>query len=43
MNIETIRHEAFLLPPKERAKLTEQLLSNLDALTKSKVEHLRFQ
>ena len=30
MNIETIRHEALLLSPQERARLAEQLLSSLD-------------
>ncbi|MFI3187361.1 MAG: hypothetical protein QX198_15410 [Methylococcaceae bacterium] len=29
MNIETIRHEALLLPLQERAQLAEQLLSSL--------------
>lgn len=43
MNIETIRHEALLLPPEERAQLAEQLLSSLDALTETEIEQLWFQ
>ena len=43
MNIETIRHEALLLPPQERAQLAEQLLSSLDSLTETEVEQLWFQ
>ncbi len=43
MNIETIRHEALLLSPQERAQLAEQLLSSLDALTETEIEQLWFQ
>lgn len=43
MNIETIRHEALLLPPQERAQLAEQLLSSLDTLTETEIEQLWFQ
>jgi putative addiction module component (TIGR02574 family) len=43
MNIETISHEALLLPPQERAQLAEQLLSSLDTLTETEVEQLWFQ
>lgn len=43
MNIETIRHEALLLSPQERAQLAEQLLSSLDILTESEVEQLWFE
>ncbi|MGH8475012.1 MAG: addiction module protein [Methylococcales bacterium] len=43
MNIETIRHEALLLPPQERAKLAEQLLSSLDTLSEAEIEQLWFQ
>jgi hypothetical protein len=42
MNIETIHHEALLLPPQERARLAEQLLSSLDTLTETEVEQLWF-
>jgi putative addiction module component (TIGR02574 family) len=43
MNIETIRREALLLSPQERAELAEQLLSSLDTLTEAEVEQLWFQ
>lgn len=43
MNIETIRHEALLLPPQERAQLAEQLLASLDTLTEPEVEQLWFE
>ncbi|MBL1263956.1 addiction module protein [Candidatus Methylomicrobium oryzae] len=43
MNIETIRCEALLLSPQERAELAEQLLSSLDTLTEAEVEQLWFQ
>lgn len=43
MNIETIRHEALSLPPQERAKLAEQLLSSLDDLSEAEIEQLWFQ
>ncbi|MBL6986434.1 MAG: addiction module protein [Methylobacter sp.] len=43
MNIETIRHEALLLSPQERARLAEQLLSSLDTLTETEVEQLWFE
>jgi len=43
MNLETIRNEALLLPPQERAKLAEQLLSSLDELTEVEIEQLWFQ
>ena len=43
MNIETIRHEALVLAPEERAQLAEQLLSSLDTLTESQIEQLWFQ
>jgi putative addiction module component (TIGR02574 family) len=43
MNIETIRHEALLLSPQERAELAEQLLSSLETLTEAAVEQLWFQ
>ncbi|MCX7088347.1 MAG: addiction module protein [Methylococcales bacterium] len=43
MNIETIRHEALLLPPQERAQLAEQLLSSLDTLMETEDEQLWFQ
>ncbi|MGH8497477.1 MAG: addiction module protein [Methylococcales bacterium] len=43
MNIETIRHEALLLPPEERARLAEQLLSSLDTLTEAEIEQLWLQ
>ncbi|MEY3808598.1 MAG: hypothetical protein RI893_1574 [Pseudomonadota bacterium] len=43
MNIETIRHEALLLPLQERAQLAEQLLSSLDTLTETEVKQLWFQ
>ncbi|WP_340123147.1 addiction module protein [Methylobacter svalbardensis] len=43
MNIETILHEALLLPPQERAQLAEQLLSSLDSRTETEVEQLWFQ
>ena len=43
MNIETICHEALLLPPQERAQLAEQLLSSLDALSETEIEQLWFQ
>jgi putative addiction module component (TIGR02574 family) len=43
MNIETIRREALLLSPQERAELAEQLLSSLDNLTEAEVEQLWFQ
>ncbi len=38
MNIETIRHEALLLPLQERAQLAEQLFSSLDTLTETEVK-----
>ncbi|PKM12683.1 MAG: addiction module antitoxin RelB [Gammaproteobacteria bacterium HGW-Gammaproteobacteria-3] len=43
MNIETISHEALLLPPRERAQLAERLLSSLDTLTEAEIEQLWFQ
>jgi putative addiction module component (TIGR02574 family) len=43
VNIETIRHEALALTPKERAQLAEQLLSSLDSLTEAEIEQLWFQ
>jgi putative addiction module component (TIGR02574 family) len=43
MNIETIRREALLLSPQERAQLAEQLLSSLDVLTEAEIEQLWFQ
>ncbi len=43
MNIETIRHEALLLPPQERAQLAEQLLSSLDTLSEIEIEQLWYQ
>jgi len=43
MNIETIRHEALLLPPPQRAQLAEQLLSSLDTLSEAEVEQLWLQ
>ena len=43
MNIETIRQEALLLLPNERAQLAEQLLSSLDTLSEAEIEQLWFQ
>ncbi len=43
MNIETLRHEALLLPPQERAQLAEQLLSSLDTLSEIEIEQLWYQ
>lgn len=43
MNIETIRREALLLSPQERAELAEQLLSSLDTLTEAEIEQLWFR
>jgi putative addiction module component (TIGR02574 family) len=43
MNIETLRYEAMLLPPQERAQLAEQLLSSLDMLSESEIEQLWLQ
>jgi putative addiction module component (TIGR02574 family) len=43
MNLEMIRNEALSLPPQERAKLAEQLLSSLDILSEAEVEQLWLQ
>jgi len=43
MNLEKVRREALSLPVQERAKLAEQLLSSLDALSEAEVEELWFQ
>jgi putative addiction module component (TIGR02574 family) len=43
MNIDTIRHEALSLPPKERAQLAEQLLSSLETLSETEIEQLWLQ
>jgi putative addiction module component (TIGR02574 family) len=43
MNIETLRNEAMLLPPQERAHLAEQLLSSLDMLSEPEIEQLWLQ
>jgi putative addiction module component (TIGR02574 family) len=43
MNIETIRREALLLSPQERAELVEQSLSSLGTLTEAEVKQLWFQ
>ena len=40
MKAETIRREALSLSVQERAELAEQLLSSLDALSESEIEHL---
>ncbi|WP_341326335.1 addiction module protein [Methylotuvimicrobium sp. KM2] len=43
MDIETIRHEALLLPPQERAQLAEQLLPSFDTLSEIEIEQLWYQ
>ena len=43
MNPETLSREALSLPIEERAKLAEQLLSSLDALSDKENEQLWFQ
>lgn len=43
MDIETIRHEALLLPPQARAQLAEQLLPSLDTLSEIEIEQLWYQ
>jgi putative addiction module component (TIGR02574 family) len=43
MNIEIIYREALSLPVQERARLAEQLLSSLDALSEAEIEQLWFQ
>jgi hypothetical protein len=43
MNTATITSEALSLPVQQRAELAAQLLSILDALSKSEIEPLWFQ
>ena len=43
MNTSTITREALSLPVQQRAELTAQLLSSLDALSESEIEPLLFQ
>lgn len=43
INTETIRREALSLPVQERAKLAEQLLSSLDALSEAEIAQLWLQ
>ncbi len=43
MNTATITSEALSLPVQQRAELAAQLLSSLDALSKTEIELLWFQ
>jgi putative addiction module component (TIGR02574 family) len=42
MDANTIRREALLLPPEQRAELAERLLSSLESLSDAEAEQLWF-